>query len=175
MNLDGLNFSIKADKLFLIITGQKNIIEQLTNTLNKDKAVEKYISTQINCPSAFRSIELMKDINNIDDFNMLDSYTQKPILIDDGVEFAQGYINAECDYDDDHYILQTLTDNSSHHVLSFLKFMLDEDDNPENIIEDWFKKNIGKVPSSVKKSIKLITVAGPKSNILVISTELKKL
>lgn len=175
MNLDGLNFSIKADKLFFIITGQKNIIETFINLLNKDNFVEKYIMTKINCPSALRSIELMKELNDVENENMLDSYTQKPILIDDGVEFAQGYVNAEGEYNDNFYIIQTLLNNESHYILSFLKFILEEDDNPETVIENWFKKKMGKIPQSVKKSIKLITVAGPKSNILVISAELKKI
>lgn len=140
MNLDGLNFSIKADKLFLIITGQKNTIEHLINILNKEKSIEKYIITKINCPSAYRSIELMKDINEIENINLLDSYTQKPVIIDDGVEFAQGYINAEGDYDENCYILQTLINKENHHILSFLTFPLEEDDNPETIIEEWFKK-----------------------------------
>jgi hypothetical protein len=175
MNLDGLNFSIKADKLFLVIVGQKNIIEQLVNILNKNKTIEKYITTKINCPSAQKSLELMKEINGIDDDNMLDSNSQKAVIIDDGVEFAQGYINAEGEYNDNSYILQSVSDNNDYYVLSFIKFCLEEDDNPETIIEDWFKKNLGKFPASIKKSIKLITVAGQKSDILVVSTELKKI
>lgn len=175
MNLDGLNFSIKADKLFLIITGQKNTLENFINLLNKDNSIEQYIMTKINYPSANRSIELMKDLNSIESVNMLDSYLQKPVIIDDGVEFAQGYVNAEGDYNENSYIIQTLLNNETYYTLSFIKFMLEEDDNPESLIEEWFKKKIVKVPNSIKKSVKLITVAGQKSNILVISAELKKL
>jgi hypothetical protein len=184
MNIGSSNFSIKADTLFLIVTGQKNIMDQLVDIINNknnndEKRIyinkEKFILTKIDHPSAFRSIELMKEINNIDDINMLDSTCQKVVLIDDGIEFAQGHLYAEGDYSDNYYILQVLTDNSDHYILSFLKFTLDDDDNPESIIEDWFKKQLGKIPSSIKKSIKLITVAGSKSNILVISTELKKI
>lgn len=175
MNFDSLNLSIKANKLFLVIVGQKTVIEQLMNILNKHKNIEKYIITKINQPLAIKSLELMKEINKIEDDSLLDSYHQKSIIIDDGVEFAQGYVNAEGDYNDNSYILQTLSDNDVYYTLSFIQFILEDDDNPEVIIEDWFKKKIGKVPNSIKKSIKLITVAGSKSNILVISTELKKL
>ena len=94
----------------------------------------------------------MKELNNIVDINMLDSNTQKTVLIDDGAEFAQGYVYADGDYNDNHYILQVLIEHNDHYVLSFLKFLLDEDDNPENIIEEWFKKRLGKIPSSVKKA-----------------------
>ncbi len=174
MNTGNNNFSIKADTLFLIVVGQKNALEQLLNNVNKTQTSEKLILTKINCPSSHRSIELMKELNNMEDINMLDSNTQKTVLIDDGTEFAQGYVYADGDYNDTHYILQLLTEHPDHYVLSFIKFVLDEDDNPENLIEDWFKKRVGKIPSSVKKSIKLITVAGSKSNILVVSTELKK-
>lgn len=176
MNLDGLNFSIKADKLFLIIVGQKNIIDQLMNILNKDQImVEKYICTKINYPSAKQSIDLMQQLNGVENIDLLNSYTHKPVIIDDGVEFSQGYVNAEKEYNDNQYILQTLTSFDTYYLLSFIKFSLQEDDNPETIIEDWFKKKIGKIPTSIKKSIKLITVAGSKSDILVISTELKKI
>jgi hypothetical protein len=173
--MGGPNFSIKADTLFLIVTGQKNIIEQLINNINKSSTQEKFISTKINYPSASKSIELMKELNGIDDYDMLNSAFQKVVLIDDGLEFAQGHLYAEGDYDENSYMLQVLVENKDHYLLSFLKFPLDEDDNPENIIEDWFKKKLGKIPNSIKKTIKLITVAGSKSNILVVSAELKKL
>lgn len=177
--MGGSNFSIKADSLFFIVTGQKNIIEQLINNINKSSPKsnddEKYIVTKINSPSASKSIELMKELNGVEEIDMLNSAYQKVVLIDDGVEFAQGHLYAEGDYDDNVYMLQILIENKDNYLLSFLKFPLDEDDNPENIIEEWFKKKIGKIPNSIKKSIKLITVAGSKSNILVISADLKKI
>lgn len=174
------NFSIKADKLFLIITGTKNTIEQLINILNKDnKNIEKYIMIPINKPSSQKSIELMKELNNIDDIKLLDSYTQKPVIIDDGVEYAQGHLNADSELININinncYIIQTLTEYSNYYSLSFLNFMLVDDDNPENIVENWFKKTIGKIPNNIKKKIKFITVAGQNSNILVISVEIKKI
>ena len=175
MNIESTNFSIKADTLFLIIIGQKNIMEQLINNINKNTTTEKYILTKINLPTAQKSIELMKQLNGVDDDNMLDSSTQKTVIIDDGVEFAQGHTYADGIYNDDHYILQVLTENNDHYILSFLKFILDDDDNPEYLIEDWFRKKLGKLPNGIKKNTKLITVAGSKSNILVISTEIRKL
>jgi hypothetical protein len=117
----------------------------------------------------------MKELNNIEDYGLLDSNTQKSVIIDDGLEFSHGYVYADGEYNDNHYILQVVADNINHYTLGFLKFPLDEDDNPELIIEEWFKSKLGKIPSSVKKTIKLITVAGSKSNILVISSELKKI
>ena len=44
------------------------IINQLINVLNKDNIPEKYIATQINCPSSQRSIELMKELKDRKDF-----------------------------------------------------------------------------------------------------------
>lgn len=168
-------FSIKADSLFLIIVGQKIVMEQLINIINKNSTGEKFIITKINCPSSYRSLELMKELNNIEDINLLNSNTQKTVLIDDGLEFSQSYVYAKGEYNDDYYILQVINDNKNHYILGFLKFSLQEDDNPENMIEQWFKSKLGKIPSSVKKSIKLITIAGTKSNILVTSAELKKI
>jgi hypothetical protein len=180
MNIESSNFSIKADTLYFIVAGEKNIIDNLANIINnynnsnKKIFFEKYISTKISIPIACKSIELMKQINNIDNDDMLNSYTQKPILIEDGIEFAQGHIYAE-GYTDNHYILQVLTDNDDHCLLGFVKFMLCEDIDPEKIIEDWFKKYLGKIPNGIKKNTKLVTVTGAKSNILVITTEIKKL
>lgn len=170
-------FSIKADSLFLIIVGHKNVMEQLIDIINKNTntTCEKFIITKINCPSSYRSLELMKELNNIEDINLLNSNTQKTVIIDDGLEFSQSYVYAEGEYNDDYYILQVVNDNNNHYTLGFLKFYLQEDDNPENIIEQWFKSKLGKIPSSIKKSIKLITIAGTKSNILVTSAELKKI
>jgi hypothetical protein len=169
------NFSIKAESLFLVVIGQKNIMGQLISNINKEHMTDKYILTQISVPSAKRSLELMQIYNKIDDDSLLNSTTQKPVLVDDGVEYAQAHAYGDGSYDSDSYMLQQVIDNDTHYTLSFLKFPLDEDDNPEIIIEDWFKKMLNKVPYGIKKNTKLVTMAGNQSNILVISTELKKL
>lgn len=175
MNIESSNYSIKADTLYLIVVGQRNIMDQLINNINNNNPNEKYILTKISTPTAQKSIEIMKQINNIEEEDMLNSSTQKTVLIDDGVEFAQGHTYADGTYNENHYILQVLTENDDHCLLGFLKFILYEDASPEQLIEDWFKKKLGKIPSGIKKNTKLITVAGNKSNILVISTEIKKI
>jgi hypothetical protein len=169
------NFAIKAESLFLIIVGQKNIMEQLLNNINKKNMTDKYILTQISVPSAKRSLELMQIYNKIEDDSLLNSTTQKPVLVDDGVEYAHAHTYGNGLYCSDNYMLQHVIDNDTHYTLSFLKFPLDEDDNPEILIEAWFKKVLNNVPYGIKKNTKLVTMAGSQSNILVISTELKKL
>jgi hypothetical protein len=169
MNKETEKISAKPDLLLLIIVGQKNIMELLIKNL-KENEKEKYILTKISNPSAHQSLELMKSLNNIEDENLLNSTTQKAVLIDDGVECAQCYVYGEGSYSSDSYMLQQVIDNGAHYTLGFLKFPLCEDDNPETIIEEWFKKNTGKAPNGIKKNTKLVTVAGINSNILVVST-----
>ena len=55
MNTGSTNFSIKADTLFLIVVGQKSVMEQLVNSVNKTNTGEKFILTKINCPTTFFS------------------------------------------------------------------------------------------------------------------------
>jgi len=166
---------IKTNYLFFIIVGKKNIIEQLVLLLNNSNNNQQFISAPILYPSSKTSIELMQKLNNIKDINLLDSDTHKPVILDDGVEYSQAYICANDNYTNEHHFLQVIIDAKNYFLLSFPKFELNEDDNPENIIEDWLKSKLKKISSSFKKTIKLITVTGIKSNILVMSGELKKI
>lgn len=175
MNIESGNYSIKTDTLYFVIIGDKKTIYKMINIINKENPLDNYIMSQLNIPVAKQSIEIMKSTNDIEDDDMLNSLTQKTVLIDDGVEFAQGHIYADGNYNDESYMIQMLIDNKEHYVLSFPNFLLYEDVNPERIIEDWFKKNFKRVPSDVKKNTKLVTVAGEKSNILVVRTDIKKL
>ena len=169
MNKETEKISVKAESLLLIIVGQKNIMELLIKDL-KNNEKEKYILTKISHPSAHKSLELMKSLNNIEDENLLNSTTQKPVLIDDGVECAQCHVYGDGSYSSDSYMLQQVIDNGDYYTLGFLKFPLGEEDNPETIIEEWFKKNTGKAPNGIKKNTKLVTVAGINSDILVVTT-----
>ena len=68
----------------------------------------------------------------------------------------------------------TLTENDCSYTLGYPKFDLGDEEDPETLVEDWFKKKIKKVPNGVKKNIKYITVVGTNTNILVVATKLKK-
>lgn len=162
---------VKTESMYLVIVGHVRMMEQLVNELNskcKDPR-EKFVTTKISYPSAHKSLDLMKSLNNVEDESLLNSTTQKPVLVDDGVEYAQCHTYADGAYDAESYMLQIVTDNTEYYTLSFLKFPFGEDDNPDSVAEQWFRKNVDKVVS--KKAVKLITVAGPNSDILVVGVK----
>lgn len=149
------NFSIKADNLLLIIIGQQNILNPLLDMLNTNPK-EKYIINPINIPMANIANEL--SINN-------------DIIMKNGVEFAQANLCAEYT---DKYMIQLITNHTTHSTFGFITFEdLDlEETNPKTIIENWCKTKLDK--PNIKNNIKPLTIAGIKSNILVITVEIKK-
>jgi hypothetical protein len=166
-------FNIKTEHMFMVVIGTKQIMETIVSELNNKNKNDTYVLSQILVPTVYTGIELMKKLNNVSD-DLINSTTQKPVLINDGVEYAQAHICAHDSYDNDNYMLQILSDNESYYVLSFLKFILSEDDDPENIVDNWFTTNIKK-NYTIKKATKMITVAGNNADILVIGVDVKKI
>jgi len=158
---------ISADYLCLIILGDKNVIDDLIDDIKTINPTDKtqYISVKIDNPTANKCNELMNSFES-------DPLT-KTVLIDDGVEVAQCYTYAE-GYSSKTYMLMTVSEDVGSYTLGYPKFDLGDEEDPETLVEDWFKKKIKKVPNGVKKNIKYITVVGTDTNILVIATKLKK-
>jgi len=164
--------TMRADSLFLIIVGKKDIMDNLLKEL-KGYATEQYVISELFYPSANMSLDLMKALNKVDDISLLDSSTQKPVIVDDGVEFAQGHICADDDYAEDNYMLQIVSDCGDYYLLSYPKFDIDEDDSPYDKIEEWFRTNTKKNPDKLRKNTKLLTLTGKNANILAMATILK--
>jgi hypothetical protein len=164
---------ITADYLYIIILGDKSSIDELIYDMQSNDKIEdvQYISVKIDNPSANKCDELIKNI--ILDDNNIKSF--KNIILDDGIETAQCYTYAE-GYNNQLYMLMILTknNNSNNYILGFPKFNLNDDDDPEILIENWFRKKIKRIPTGLKKNFKLITIVGKNTNILVIATKIYK-
>ena len=166
---------ITADYLYLVIIGDKSSIEYLINEIKKYNTsdIEQYIAVKINNPSANKCCELTKSLNKYIDIDSIDINKIKTVIIDDGVETAQCYTYAE-GYNNQSYMLMTLIENDNNYILGYPKFELGDEEDPEIIVEEWFKKKIKKFPKDIKKNMKLITVVGTNTNILVIATKISK-
>lgn len=174
MNIDNQIsvIEITADYLCLIILGDKKSIDDLSMKLNVDKKNNtEYISVKIDCPSATKCNELIKNLNGITDIDNFDINKIKNVIIDDGVETAQCYTYAE-GYNSQSYMLMSIIENDNEYILGYPKFELNDEEDPELIVEDWFKKKIKKLPSGFRKNMKLITVVGINTNILVLATKI---
>lgn len=152
---------ITADYLCFVVLGDKKTIDNIVDDMPSDNIV-KYISVKIDCPSAKKCHEIALELNN-----------GKDIIIDDGVETAQCYTYAE-GYDNQLYMLMCITEHNDYYTLSYPKFELGDEEDPEILIEDWFRKQIGRIPHGLKKNMKLITVVGTDTNILVVATRINK-
>lgn len=168
---------ITADYLCLVVLGDKSSIENLIydmkNTCSSENPRDniQYIAVKIDYPSANKCYELTKSLNNGIDIEELDTTKIKNVVIDDGVETAQCYTYAE-GYHSQLYMLMSITEQDNAYVLGYPKFELSDEEDPEILVEEWFKKKVRKMPAGLKKNMKLITVVGANTNILVIATKI---
>jgi hypothetical protein len=170
---------ITADYLCLVVLGDKSSIENLISDMkNTCRAEDKteYIAVKIDCPSANKCYELTKSLNNgidIENISISDLNKIKNVKIDDGVETAQCYTYAE-GYHSQLYMLMRITEDENSYILGYPKFELEDDEDPELLVEDWFRQRTKKIPGGLRKNMKLITVVGADTNILVIATKINK-
>lgn len=169
---------IIADYMCLVTISDKLTIDNLIDDLNDNNVVDqtsniqneliKYISIKIDEPIANKCYDLMNQYNDDLDKNKLIT-----VISDDGVESAQCYTYAE-GYNNQLYMLMTLTSNKNkdQYTLGFPKFDLNDDEEPETLVEEWFKKKIKKIPLGLKKNMKMITVVGSNANILVLASKI---
>lgn len=156
---------ISPEYLYLIVIGNKNQVDLLAKNLNNTvKNTDRYYSLKTH-----ESITNLCNTLNVTDDILL---SKKHIVVDDGVESAQtySYVDRTCD---NLYMLVELVEHDDNHILGFPKFALGEGDY-ETQIETWFKNKATKIPKGVFKNLKIITVVGSDSNILVMSTRLAK-
>lgn len=157
--------------VLLIVLGDKKLIDDLIedfNIYNNPEMVE-YISVKIDYPCANKLQDLIKIYNKEQD-----DENNKCIYIDNYIETAQCYTYAD-GYSKNTYMLMELNKFADKYVFGFPKFDFTDDDDPEDLIENWFRKKIKKVPSGAKKNMKFITtISDSSSNILIISTKIKK-
>lgn len=144
---------ISADSLYLIIVGDKKAIDKLAEMLIEKELNIDYISVKIDTPSIAKCNELSE---------LYGKYV-KPSM---GMETAQCYAYAE-GFSNNTHILMAVDKSGLEYSLGFPKFDLSEDTDPEKIIYDWMKKKMGKIPKSIKKTMKPITLVGNKDDILV--------
>lgn len=169
MNVDNqvTIIEIPADYLCLVVLGDKGTIDELITNMKSENPTDTthHIAVKIDDPSASKCSELYTSLNEEDT-------KKKNVIIDDGVETAQCYTYGE-GYGSQTYMLMHVHEENDKYIFGYPKFELEDGEDPEIIIEKWFKRKVKKLPSGIKRNMKLITVAGNKSNILVIATKIK--
>lgn len=169
MNIDNqvTIIEITADYLCLVVLGDKMTIDELIEDIKLANPTDstQYIAVKIDHPTANKCMELS-------DFLNCNKNQTKNIILDDGVETAQCYTYAE-GYHCQTYMLMNISEEDTKYILGYPKFELGDEEDPEIIIEGWFKKKVKRLPSGIKKNMKLITVVGAETNILVIATKIK--
>lgn len=151
--------------LYFIIIGNKNQLDSLTNSLNSNAGkINRYY-----CLKIYESITNLSNLLNMKNEIIL---SKKHVFVDDGVESAQtySYLDKTCD---NLYMLLELVEHDDKYILGFPRLPL-EDLDYEPQIEAWFKNKTNKIPKGIFKNLKMITVVGEDSNILVMSTRLAK-
>ena len=150
---------ITADAIYLVIVGDKKSIDDIIVALNNTAKCVTYVMTRLDTPIAIKCNELAESL-------------QKEIQLDIGIETAQCYTYAE-GYDNKNYMVLSLETLPDKIILSYPKITLSDDGDAEKTIFDWTKKRLGKVPKSIKKSLRPITLVGDQDEILVFSTKYK--
>lgn len=155
---------ISPEYLYLVIVGNKNQIDLLAKNLNENTNGDKYYSLKTHDSIT----NLCNNLNTTDEIIL----SKKYILVDDDVESAQTYSYVDRT-SDNLYMLISLVELDDSYTLGFPKFSLGEND-PQTQIETWFKNRTNKIPKGLFGNLKIITVVGAESNILVMSTRLAK-
>lgn len=172
MNIDNqvTIIEITADYLCLVVLGEKNTIDELILSIKKHNPTDiaQYLAVKIDNPSANKCNEIMQGLEK--NLN-LNNNLQMNVFVDDGVESAQCYTYAE-GYSNKMYMLMTLIEQNNDYVLGYPKFELGDEEDPEELVEEWFKKKIKRVPKGVRRNTKLVTVVGSNTNILVLATKI---
>lgn len=155
-----------AEHIYLIIIGNKNQLDELIETINNysnDKD-EIYYSLRI-CDS------ISSFCNSLNSINITNN--NKFIVLDEGVETAQTYSYADRT-SDNLYMLMLLKEHEDNYTLGFPKFDLNKDGDLDKQIELWIKNKTNKIPKGIFKNLKILTIVGNKSNILIVTTRIEK-
>lgn len=160
---------ISADYIYFVIVGEKNTLLKLINYIEKNKNINnnKFIITRLDIPILFRYNKIQKMIN-------------KDIKLDISIESTQSYAFAQEQFlipkqktkfiENDtkkNYMLMMIEND----ILRFPKIELIDED-PEKMILDWIKNNIGIIPVKIKKTIKPLSLVGYNNEILVYMAKL---
>lgn len=158
---------ISADYLYLVVCGDFETITEITNDFNKTVDENtKYLCVKLCEPIANKYDELYEMLND-------NKQNKKNIIFEDGMEAAQCYVYAD-GHNSQTYMILTINEKRSYYVIGYPKFDLVDDDEPELFAEEWCKKSLNKIPVGFKKNMKMITVVGVNTNILIMSTKLNK-
>jgi hypothetical protein len=162
MNKDDSPTVIPADYIFLVIISTKSIINKLLKILNKN-GTKKYVCVPIDTTIAETiDQQLVKKIFNV---------SNKYIHFDEGVEIAQCHIFSE-DYIKNYMIIELENNDTSINV-SYPILSLNDEADPEELINDWVKKN--NISSLAKNiNVKPIHIVGINHDILVFSAYINK-
>lgn len=158
---ENITLIISPEYLYLVIVGNKTQVDLLVKKLNSHTKHENYYYS-------IKSHESITELCN--NLNMTDK--TKHVVVDDGVESAQTYSYVDRN-NDNLYMLIELVENEETFTLGFPKLSL-KDYDPETQIETWFKTKVNKIPKGIFKNLKIITIVGTDSNILVMSTRIAK-
>jgi hypothetical protein len=153
---------INADLLYLVVLGTKKSLEKMIHNIknNNPNDFTQYIPVKINTPTS----KICYDLS-------LDENISKNIKLDESVETAQCYTYAD-GYDSNIYMLMRLFDNGDILTLGYINFELIDEEDPEELVEIWFRHKLHIIPNGIKKNLKYISVIGEKTNILVLATKL---
>jgi hypothetical protein len=146
---------VTANHMYFVIYGNKNEVSDFVNMLNKhNKDINiKYMFARTNIPSS----------NKIDKIQKL--YTKK-VYLDNGTESSQCFALAEGNPKKTHMVM-SVTETDNNVILGYPKLDLSDSEDPEQTILKWIKKNAGKLPKGIKKSLKPITLVGTEDDILL--------
>lgn len=160
---------ISADYIYFVIIGEKKILKDFSKQLETycNDPNKTFIITRLDIPLLFRYDKIKKNYNNIK-------------IIDNAIESAQSYAFAQEQFifpkQNKKFIEEDKTINHmlmviDNNILRFPKIdLIDED--PEQMIIEWIKKNYGSIPEQLKKSIKPLSLVGYDNEILVYSAKI---
>ena len=177
---------VAADFMYLVVLGDEDIIEQIANALNVNYSnvnasnAQQYLSIDVDTQidhlpetKRFRNMLNAKLRTNLNASNGSNTSSESTVsnasnikyfVMGEGVETAQCYTYGE--EDNVQKMLIEITENDESFVISFPVLNLDDEMNPDDMIDSWIKeKDLIDVIDNC--NTKLINMVGTEHDILV--------
>jgi hypothetical protein len=154
---------LTADYMYLVILSSPGRVEQITEELDKKNDNIKYVMMNIDDPCANIKRKTLDKLFKTKSSNL------KYVIFREGTESAQPLTFAE-GYDRSLFMILEVENTDDAYYIGFPRLNLEEEIEPEKMIESWVKtNNLRKTMSKVY--IKPIHVVGNENEILVFAAK----
>jgi hypothetical protein len=148
--------SVDADSLYMLITGEHNLVKELTDCFNNNSTLNfTYILCKLSYPLGF----LLNDLNE-------KRNDDNKIYADDGIESSQTLICGDSGINDNEFLIACI--NEEKNLLTLPKIEIQVNIDTDNQVLMWIRKHSNnRLAKLVENNMKSFSIVGKESNNLL--------